>query len=138
MENNLKIAFVCTHNANRSQIAEALGKHFLSGKADFFSAGTTIATEINPNAVRLIKEIYGINMEETQFPKELFDLPPIDILITMGCGVSCPTLKSHYREDWGLDDPSGEDDTVYRSVIREIEQKLNTLGKRIDDGYYTI
>ena len=87
-----KIAFVCVHNSCRSQIAEALTKKFASNSIEVYSAGTELKDQINQDAVRLVKEIYGLDMEETQKPKLLNDIPEVDYLITMGCNVVCPIL----------------------------------------------
>ena len=75
-----KIAFVCVHNSCRSQIAEALGKHLASDAFESYSAGTDTKDRINPDAVRIMKQLYGIDMEETQYTKLLKDIPPVDIL----------------------------------------------------------
>lgn len=122
-----KVAFICTHNSCRSQIAEALGKHFASDVFESFSAGTEPKEGINPDAVRLIKQLYGIDMELTQKSKTLSDIPPVDVVITMGCGVACPYLPSKRREDWGLKDPSGKKDAEFLEVIRTIESKIAEL-----------
>lgn len=129
--NKPKIAFICTHNSCRSQIAEALGKAFASDVFEAYSAGTEIKPQINKNAVKAIKELYGIDMEKQQFPKTLDKLPDMDIVITMGCGVKCPFLKCRYREDWGLADPTGKpfEEFVNTSVI--IEKKIKDLRDRI-------
>ena len=125
--NKPKVAFICTHNSCRSQIAEAVGKHFASDVFESFSAGTEPKEKINPDAVRLIKQLYGIDMELTQRSKMISDLPPIDVVITMGCGVACPYLPSKRREDWGLADPSGKSDAEFFEVIRTIEVKIAEL-----------
>lgn len=122
-----KVAFICTHNSCRSQIAEALGKHFASDVFESFSAGTEPKVSINPDAVRLIKQLYGIDMEITQKSKMLSDIPPVDVVITMGCGVECPYLPSKHREDWGLKDPSGKSDEVFLEVIQTIESNIAEL-----------
>lgn len=122
-----KVAFICTHNSCRSQIAEALGKHFASDVFESFSAGTEPKEGINPDAVRLIKQLYGIDMELTQKSKTLSDIPPVDVVITMGCGVACPYLPSKRREDWGLKDPSEKNDAEFLEVIRTIESKIAEL-----------
>ena len=122
-----KVAFICTHNSCRSQIAEALGKHFAFDVFESFSAGTEPKESINPDAVRLIKKLYGIDMELTQKSKTLSDIPPVDVVITMGCGVACPYLPSKRREDWGLKDPSGKSDAEFLEVIRTIESKIAEL-----------
>lgn len=131
MDKKLKVAFVCVHNSCRSQIAEALGKLLASDVFDSYSAGTETKPQINPDAVRLIKQLYGVDMEQTQRSKLLQELPPVDIVITMGCNVSCPSLPCRYREDWGLDDPTGQDDSCFLAVIRSIEQKVLELKEKL-------
>lgn len=126
-----KVAFICVHNSCRSQIAEALGKHFASDVFESYSAGTEIKSGINPDAVRLVKQRYGIDMTETQRPKLLSELPPVDIVITMGCNVQCPMLPCKYREDWGLDDPTGKDDAAFDEVILSIQEKILSLKARL-------
>ncbi|XVG94987.1 arsenate reductase ArsC [Eubacteriales bacterium KG127] len=119
-----KIAFVCVHNSCRSQIAEALANKFLAESYEVYSAGTEIKNEINQDAVRLMKKIYGIDMNKTQFSKLISDIPKVDIVITMGCNVACPNIPCEHREDWGLDDPSGKTDEAYIDVIKKIESKI--------------
>lgn len=126
----LKIAFICVHNSCRSQIAEALGEKLAGDKFEFYSAGTEIKPQINQDAVRLMKEIYDIDMEKTQSSKLLQDIPPVDIVITMGCNVDCPYLPCQYREDWGLEDPTGQSDAVFKDIIQQIETKVLALRKR--------
>jgi arsenate reductase (thioredoxin) len=127
----LKVGFICVHNSCRSQMAEALSKHFASDVFEAYSAGTETKDRINQDAVRLIKERYGIDMELTQTSKLVQTLPPIDIVITMGCNVECPYLPSKHREDWGLDDPSGKDDAEFNRIIDIIEFKVKELKERI-------
>ena len=126
-----KVAFVCVHNSCRSQIAEALGKRFASDVFDSYSAGTHLKDHINPDAVRLMKQLYGVNMEELQYNKLIDDIPSPDIVITMGCNVNCPMLPCKYREDWGLDDPSGKSDEEFMIVIQTIERKIKELIVRL-------
>lgn len=126
-----KVAFICVHNSCRSQIAEALGKHLAGDVLESYSAGTETKPQINQDAVRLMKELYGIDMEETQRSKLLSELPAIDIVVTMGCNVECPYLPSRHREDWGLDDPTGKSDEEFIRVIREIESNVLQLAERV-------
>lgn len=119
-----KVAFICVHNSCRSQIAEALGKYYASDVFESYSAGTETKPEINQDAVRILKQLYGIDMEKTQRSKLLTDIPPIDVVITMGCNVNCPYLPCKYKEDWGLDDPTGNTDEVFIEVIKNIEKKI--------------
>ncbi|KAK8897689.1 hypothetical protein M9Y10_015654 [Tritrichomonas musculus] len=126
-----KVAFICVHNSCRSQIAEALGKYLASGTFDSYSAGTETKPQINQDAVRLMKQVYGIDMVKTQYSKLLSDIPKVDVVITMGCNVQCPDLPCKYREDWGLDDPTGKSDEIFLQVIKVIDEKVRDLEKRI-------
>ncbi|MFI3168024.1 MAG: arsenate reductase ArsC [Bacillota bacterium] len=126
-EGKPKVAFICNHNSCRSQMAEALGKLFASDVFDSYSAGTIIKSQINQDAVRLIKEIYSVDMEKTQFNKKLEEIPAPDIAIFMGCNVSCPMLKAKHSENWGLDDPSGKNDEEFKIIINTIEENVKRL-----------
>ena len=125
-----KVAFICVHNSCRSQIAEALGKYFASDVIEFYSAGTETKPQINQDAVRLMKQLYDIDMEKTQYSKLLKDIPEVDIVITMGCNVQCPYLPCQYREDWGLEDPTGKDDKEFIKVIKKIEENIMKLKEK--------
>ncbi len=127
------VAFVCVHNSCRSQMAEALGRHLAADVFTSCSAGTETVPRINPDAVRLMGEIYGIDMQG-QYSKTLDKLPPVDVLITMGCNVQCPALPCKRREDWGLEDPTGKGDEEFRQVIATIEQKVLALRDSLQNG----
>lgn len=127
------VAFVCVHNSCRSQMAEALGRHLAADVFTSCSAGTETVPRINPDAVRLMGEIYGIDMQG-QYSKTLDKLPPVDVLITMGCNVQCPALPCKRREDWGLEDPTGKGDEEFRQVIATIEQKALALRDSLQNG----
>jgi arsenate reductase (thioredoxin) len=129
--NRPKVAFICVHNSCRSQMAEALGKLLASDTFDCYSAGTETVPHINQDAVRIMKQLYGIDMELTQRSRHLSELPWVDVVITMGCNVQCPMLPCRYREDWGLEDPSGKDEQVYIDTARIIETKVRDLAQRI-------
>lgn len=116
--------FICVHNSCRSQIAEALGKKYLSDSFVCYSAGTETKPQINQDAVRLMKELYDIDMEETQYSKLLTDIPAPDIAISMGCNVSCPFIGRDFDENWGLEDPTDKSDEEFIKVIREIEKRV--------------
>lgn len=127
-----KVAFLCVHNSCRSQIAEALAKKYGEGVIEAYSAGTELKDEINQDAVRLMKEIYDIDMEESQKPKLIFDIPEVDYVITMGCNVVCPVLPYEYEsKDWGLEDPTGKPDEEFKKVIKEIDEKVQELVERL-------
>lgn len=126
-----KVAFVCVHNSCRSQIAEALGKKLAANVFESYSAGTQTKPRINPDALRLMKQVHQIDMEASQYSKLLQQLPPVDVVITMGCNVSCPSLSCERREDWGLEDPTGKDDAAFLETIRLIEQKILQLKSQL-------
>ncbi len=131
MSQKPKVAFICVHNSCRSQIAEALGKYLASDVFESYSAGTQTVPQINQDAVWLMKQIYGIDMEQTQHSKFLNELPPVDIVVTMGCNVTCPYLPCKHREDWGLEDPTGQSDDRYLQIMRQIEQKILELKAKL-------
>ncbi|MFQ8703698.1 MAG: arsenate reductase ArsC [Eisenbergiella sp.] len=122
-----KVAFICVHNSCRSQIAEALGKHFASDVYESYSAGTETKPQINQDAVRILKELYGIDMEQTQYSKLIGDIPKPDIAISMGCNVGCPFIGRAFDDNWGLEDPTGKSDEEFIRVIKEIEKKILKL-----------
>ena len=101
-----KIAFICVHNSCRSQIAEALGKYLASDVFESYSAGTETKSQINQDAVRIMKELYGIDMELTQYSKRITDIPNPDVAISMGCNVGCPFIGRAFDDNWGLEDPT--------------------------------
>lgn len=129
--NKPKVAFVCIHNSCRSQMAQALGTLLASQVFESYSAGTETVPRINQDAVRLMKERYGVDMERTQYSKLVSQLPPVDIVVTMGCNVSCPTLPCSHREDWGLEDPTGKADEEFLAVMDTIAEKVQDLARRI-------
>jgi arsenate reductase len=132
-KNKTKVAFICVHNSCRSQIAEALGKHLAFDVFESYSAGTETKPQINQDAVRLMKQIYGIDMEKTQRSKLLEDIPKVDVVVTMGCNVKCPFLPCKHREDWGLEDPTGKSDEEFIKVIQTIEGKIKNLRDEISN-----
>ena len=126
-----KVAFICVHNSCRSQIAEALGKLFAWDVFDSYSAGTETKPNINQDAVKTIKDLYAIDMNETQYSKLITDIPEVDIVITMGCNVDCPYMPSKHEEDWGLDDPTGKGEEEFKKTALTIEEKVKDLAERI-------
>ena len=127
----LKVAFICVHNSCRSQIAEALGKTLAFDVFESYSAGSEKKMQINQDAVGIMKKLYGIDMEKTQYSKLVCDIPTPDILISMGCNVECPYIGMPFDDDWGLDDPTGKSEEEYIKVIKEIEGKVLALRERI-------
>lgn len=130
--NKPKVAFICVHNSCRSQIAEALGKLLASDVFESYSAGTETKPQINPDAVRLMKELYGIDMEETQYSKLITDIPEPDIAISMGCNVGCPLIGRSFDDNWGLDDPTGKSDEEFETVIEMIQGKILALKEKLN------
>ena len=128
------VAFICVHNSCRSQIAEALGKELAGDVFASYSAGTERQERINQDAVRLMKQSWGIDMEKTQYSKLLEEIPQPDIVVLMGCNVSCPHLTARHTENWGLEDPSGKGDEEFLFTIHEIEKRVRDLRDRILAG----
>jgi len=128
-----KVAFICVHNSCRSQMAEALGKLFAADVFESYSAGTETKPQINQDAVRIVKDLYNIDMNKTQSSKLLQDIPAVQIAIKMGCNVVCPYLPAKHVEDWGLDDPTGKSDEEFIKVAKTIEEKVKDLAKRIEN-----
>ena len=134
MSRRPRVAFVCVHNSCRSQIAEALGKLLAADAFESCSGGTETVPHINQDAVRLMRELYGVDMDLTQRSKLITELPPVDIVVTMGCNVNCPHLPCRHREDWGLEDPTGRGDAVFRETIAAIHQRVLSLRARLLGG----
>lgn len=126
-----KVAFICVHNSRRSQIAEALGKALASDVFESYSAGTETRPQINQDAVRLMKAIYGIDMEQTQYSKLISDIPEPDIAISMGCNVGCPFIGRPFDDNWELEDPTGKSDEEFEKVIDEIRVRIMELKQRL-------
>ncbi len=122
-----KVAFICVHNSCRSQIAEALGRYLASDVFESYSAGTETKPQINQDAVRIMKKIYGIDMEKAQYSKLIADIPKPDIAISMGCNVSCPFIGRAFDANWGLEDPTGKSDEEFVQIIEEIKDKVLQL-----------
>ena len=133
MMNKPKVAFICVYNSCRSQIAEALGKHLAGDVFESYSAGTEAKPQINQDAVRLMKTLYGIDMEQTQYSKLVSDIPTPDIAISMGCDVGCPFIGRPFDDDWGLLDPTGKDDAEFERVIALIEENVLKLVQHISE-----
>ncbi|MBN1045810.1 MULTISPECIES: arsenate reductase ArsC [unclassified Clostridium] len=126
-----KVAFICVHNSCRSQMAEALGKLYGSDVFESYSAGTEVKSEINQDAVRIIKKLYNVDMNKDQKSKLLSDIPKVDIVIKMGCNVVCPYLPAKHTEDWGLEDPTNKNYEEFVKIAKSIEEKILDLAKRI-------
>jgi len=128
-----KVAFICVHNSCRSQMAEAISKLIASDSYEAYSAGTETKPQINQDAVLVIKELYGVDMNTTQKSKLITEIPPVDVVITMGCNVVCPYVPCKYKEDWGLEDPTGKDKNEFIKIAKLIENKVVDLKTRINN-----
>ena len=128
-----KVAFICVHNSCRSQIAEALVKALASDVFESYSAGTETRPQINQDAVRLMKALYGIDMEQTQYSKLISDIPEPDIAISMGCNVGCPFIGRPFDDNWGLEDPTGKSDEEFKKVIDEIRVRILALKSKLHE-----
>jgi arsenate reductase len=132
------VLFLCTHNAGRSQMAMGFFKHLAGGQADVYSGGTEPADEINPAAIAAMAE-KSIDIA-TEHPKRwtMEMLDAVDVVITMGCGDSCPVLPGRRYEEWVLSDPAGQPLEAIRPIRDEIEQRVRTLldllGVRAEPG----
>jgi arsenate reductase len=131
----LKVGFVCIHNSCRSQMAEGWAKKLGKDVMEAYSAGTEDYPEVKPLAVAVMEEA-EVDMS-SHTPKLLADIPKkLDILITMGCGVTCPFVPCGYREDWGLEDPSGGPIEGFRLTRDTIKLKVEELIERIKKGEF--
>ena len=113
------------------ELAEALGKALASDVFESYSAGTETRPQINQDAVRLMKAIYGIDMEQTQYSKLISDIPEPDIAISMGCNVGCPFIGRPFDDNWELEDPTGKSDEEFEKVIDEIRVRIMELKQRL-------
>jgi arsenate reductase len=121
------VLFVCVHNAGRSQMAAAFVSHLSRGAVEVRSAGSAPAEQVNPAAVQAMAEI-GIDIAAEK-PKILTDqaVRASDVVITMGCGDTCPFYPGKRYEDWVLDDPAGKDVTAVRPIREEIRRRVEAL-----------
>lgn len=117
-----KVAFICVHNSCRSQIAEALCRVYRKD-LEAYSAGTETKPQINQDAVRIMKEIYNIDMSK-QYSKLIKDIPTCDINISMGCNVGCPFVSGGFSDNFMIEDPTGKSDAEFIKVIEEIKEKV--------------
>ena len=127
MSDKPSVLFVCVHNAGRSQMAAAFLTHLSQGRVEVRSAGSEPADQVNPAAVQAMAEV-GIDITGEQ-PKILTDQAVIDsdVVITMGCGDTCPFYPGKRYEDWVLEDPAGQGVESVRPIRDEIRRRVDTL-----------
>jgi arsenate reductase len=125
------VLFVCVHNAGRSQMAAGFMEHHANGNVRVLSAGSAPKDSINPIAVQAMAEV-GIDIANNQ-PKVLTNeaVQESDVVITMGCGDTCPFYPGKRYEDWVLDDPAGQPIEKVREIRDEIETKVKNLLKEL-------
>jgi arsenate reductase len=121
------VLFVCVHNAGRSQMAAGWLTSIAGDRVDVRSAGSEPAEQINPVAVAAMREV-GIDITGEQ-PKKLTvdSVQEADVVITMGCGDTCPVFPGKRYEDWDLTDPAGQPIEVVREVRDEIGRRVRAL-----------
>ena len=121
------VLFVCTHNAGRSLAARVLLHHYAQGRVDVRSAGSEPGDQLNPSVVALLVE-RGLDPGK-EFPKPLTDelAQGADVIVTMGCGDTCPFYPGKNYVDWDLDDPAGQPIDVVRPIVEEIDQRTRAL-----------
>lgn len=128
----IKIGFICVHNSCRSIMAEGICREKYGEMFEVYSGGTAENEFVKEDALTTLSNVYGITGD---FSSKLIDtLPELDIVITMGCNVSCPTLSSKYREDFGIDDPSHKSLEIFELSAKLIEAKIDLLVNKIKHG----
>ena len=126
-----RLLFVCVENAGRSQMAEALARSFLGGRAEIYSAGSRQGERINPSAIAVLQERH-LSVAADAHPKGLTDVPQTayDYVVTMGCGDACPHIPARHRLDWAIPDPKGQSIEFFREVRDTIARQVRGL---VDD-----
>jgi arsenate reductase (thioredoxin) len=121
------VVFLCVHNAGRSQMAAGWMHHLAGGHVEVFSGGSDPASEVNPSAVAAMSEI-GIDISN-EFPKPWTDVivRAADVVVTMGCGDSCPIFPGKRYLDWEVDDPAGLPLEQVRPIRDEIGDRVRAL-----------
>jgi arsenate reductase (thioredoxin) len=121
------VLFLCTHNAGRSLAARVLLDHYAQGAIDVRSAGSEPANELNPSVVSLLRE-RGLDPSK-EYPKPLTDsmAQQADVIVTMGCGDTCPVYPGRRYLDWNLEDPAGKSIQQVRQIVNEIERRTRVL-----------
>lgn len=130
----MRVLFVCLHNAGRSQMSEALFSRAAAGRHEARSAGTEPAQQVHPEVVEAMREI-GIDLSErTPHLLERSDAEWADLVVTMGCGDSCPYIPGKRYLDWELEDPSGRPLEEVRATRDEIERRVSSLLEEMDSS----
>jgi arsenate reductase (thioredoxin) len=127
MRNTPVVLFLCTHNAGRSLAGKVLLDHYAQGRIEVRSAGSEPGSELNPSVVQILKE-RGLSVDK-EFPKLLTeeDAQTADVIVTMGCGDTCPVYLGKRYVDWELDDPAGQAVETVRPIVDEIDRRVRDL-----------
>jgi arsenate reductase (thioredoxin) len=130
----MRVLFVCLHNAGRSQMSEALFSRAAAGRHEARSAGTEPAEQVHPAVIEAMGEL-GIDISD-RAPRRLerSDAEWADLVVTMGCGDSCPYIPGKRYLDWELQDPSGQSLEAVRPIRDEIERRVSSLVEELDSS----
>ena len=128
MANKIKLLFVCVENSNRSQMSQAFAKILGGGKVKAYSAGSKPSGVINPKAIASMKELgYDLSSHSSKSLEDVKDQSPFDVVVTMGCGDTCPLFPGRRYDDWQLPDPAGQSVEAVRPIRDEIEGRVRVL-----------
>lgn len=121
------VLFLCVHNAGRSQMAAGFARELSGGRVEIYSGGSEPADQVNPAAVEVMREV-GIDISG-YVPQRFTDalLGSVDVVVTMGCGDTCPFIPGKTYVDWPLDDPKGQPPEVVRRIRDEIRDRVAGL-----------
>ncbi len=127
MTNKPVVLFLCIHNAGRSLAARVLLDHYAEGRIDVESAGSEPGDKLNPSVVAILAE-RGLDPTQ-EFPKPLTDESArlADVIVTMGCGDTCPVYPGKRYVDWALEDPAGKSVDQVRPIVDEIDRRVRDL-----------
>ncbi|NUT98803.1 MAG: arsenate reductase ArsC [Saccharothrix sp.] len=134
MSTKPEVLFVCVHNAGRSQMAAALLQHYALGRVKVRSAGSAPADHVNPAAAQALAEL-GLDIT-AEVPSKLTteDVETSDVVITMGCGDTCPVFPGKRYLDWELDDPAGQGLDAVRPIRDDIDRRVRALLSELLDS----
>jgi len=125
------VLFLCTHNAGRSLAAKVLLEHHAQGRIEVRSAGSEPAEQLNPAVVAILEE-RGLSVHE-ELPRRLTDedAQSADVIVTMGCGDTCPVYAGKRYVDWDLEDPAGQPVEAVRPIVDEIDRRVRALAAEL-------
>jgi arsenate reductase len=125
------ILFACIHNSGRSVAAQALAEHYAHGRVEVRSAGSEPGREVNPQVAAVLAE-RGLNVERHRPTLLTYDgVGDADVVVTMGCGETCPVFPGKTYEDWQVDDPAGQPRDVVDGIVNDIDTRVRDLLHRV-------